>query len=1174
MTDRDRPAPLHGVSPELKAELQFEGLGEVDEIGRGGFGVVYRCREPSLQRTVAVKVLSSALDQEGYARFLREQRAMGQLSGHPNIVNVLRIGTTSTGRPFIVMQYHQRGSLDAAVRRRGPMAWGTAVRIAVKLAGALETAHRAGILHRDVKPGNVLLTDYEEPQLSDFGIARIAGGFETDTGTITGSPAFTAPEVLSGEPPTVASDVYGLGSTLFCLITGHAAFERRSGEQIIAQFLRIASESAPSLPAAGLPSDVRAAVESAMARDPDRRPSTAAEFGNQLREIERAHGLVVDEMALATGEDDARSAPIRSEPVGTVGYVPTGVHEGLGRDDSVGTRLRPPSALTKYRPPTPTRVLVVRTRLADRLQDAGRRRLILIHAPAGFGKSTLAAQWREILIDDGVVVAWLSVDADDNNVVWFLAHLVEAIRRVRTDLASDLGQVLEDRGNQAGRYVLTTLLNEIHDRGELLTVVVDDWHRVSDPETVAAMEFLLEHGCHHLQVMVTSRTQSGLPLSRMRVRDELVEVDSTALRFDIAESRQFLVDLGGLSLGQQAITDLCNSTEGWVAALQLASLSLRGREDPTEFIGHLSGRHRGIAEYLVENVLGTLEPDILDFMLATSVTERLCGDLAAELARVDNGQAFLEQIEERDLFLRALDDEREWFRYHHLFADFLRRRLERDHPERVAALHRTASRWFADHDLLSEAVDQSLAAGDQERAADLVDGLALIEHSQIASVLGLIDKLPATLVAGRPHLLIAAAWAHVLLHHHRAVIDQTFDALNVSLAALPDEEGPTTDLRVEAALVKGIADLFGDRIDGLLDLVSDCVARQKTLRPFALAAAANVASYEAIHRFQFDAARRWQEWAEPFHARTTGPFSAVYGYCFAGIAALEMLRIDEAERYFRRAYELARRSGGPRSYSTRLTSAMLGDLLYEQGHVDEAERLLDESYQLGSEGGVVDFVLVTYGTGARIKAIGGDLEAASRRLDEGAEIAAALSLPRLAARIENERARWGLRPTDRPPARREAAAAAASSTVNGILEMTAELDEDTAIRTLLNETTPHSALEALERASALATRVQSHRRPRAALRVGLLEVTARLAAYGEQDAAAALVPLAVRCAQLGLIRPLCDEGATLTQLVASLRERLVHNQWPSEWPTIDEPFLSAVLASAEQSDPPSSSPSK
>ncbi|RZL20704.1 MAG: protein kinase, partial [Rhodococcus sp. (in: high G+C Gram-positive bacteria)] len=823
MTDHDEPGPLDGFSSEIKAELESEGFVEVEEIGRGGFGVVYRCREPSLERTVAIKVLSSGLDREGYTRFLREQRAMGQLSGHPNIVNVLRIGVTSTGRPFIVMQYHQQGSLDEAVRRRGPMHWSAAIRIGVKLAGALETAHRAGILHRDVKPGNILLTDYEDPQLSDFGIARIAGGFETDTGTITGSPAFTAPEVLAGEPPTVASDVYGLGSTMFCLITGHAAFERHSGEQIIAQFLRIASESAPTMLAAGLPSDVREAVERAMARDPDRRPSTAADLGNQLREIERAHGLAVDEMALTAGED-AGSALIQPAP--TIGYVRTEVHRGPGDNDSV-SRLRPPSAMTKYRPPRSSRALVVRTRLAERLQDAGRRRLVLIHAPAGFGKSTLAAQWREVLIEDGVSVAWLSIDADDNNVVWFLAHLVEAIRHVRDDLASDLGQILEDRGSQASRYVLTTLIDEIHDIGEPLTVVVDDWHRVSNPETVAAMEFLLEHGCHHLQVIVASRTQTGLPLSRMRVQDELVEIDSTALRFNVAESGRFLVDLGGLSLEPQAIADLCDSTEGWVAALQLAVLSLRGREQPAEFIDNLSGRHRGIAEYLVENVLNTLEPDIVDFMLATSVTERLCGDLAARLAQVGNGQVLLEQIEDRDLFLRALDDERKWFRYHHLFADFLRRRLARDQPERVAALHREAALWFADHGLLSEAVDQSLAAGDEERAADLVDGMASIERSQLASALGLIDKLPITVVAGRPHLLIAAAWAHVLLHHERIIIDQTLDALNVSLAALPDEAGATADLRVEAALVKGIANLLGDHIDGLLDLVSDCVARER-----------------------------------------------------------------------------------------------------------------------------------------------------------------------------------------------------------------------------------------------------------------------------------------------------------------------------------------------------------
>src|SRR6185295_13493057 len=164
---------------------------------------------------------------------------MGRLSGHPHIVTIFQVGTTARGRPYIVMPCHDKGSLEALIRRHGPMDWSETLRIGVKLAGALEAAHRLGILHRDVKPGNILLTDYGEPALSDFGIARIAGGFETTAGVVTGSPAVTAPEVVTGEPPSAAADVYGLGATLFAAVTGHAAFERRSGEQVVAQFLRI-----------------------------------------------------------------------------------------------------------------------------------------------------------------------------------------------------------------------------------------------------------------------------------------------------------------------------------------------------------------------------------------------------------------------------------------------------------------------------------------------------------------------------------------------------------------------------------------------------------------------------------------------------------------------------------------------------------------------------------------------------------------------------------------------------------------------------------------------------------------------------------------------------------------------------------------------------------------------
>lgn len=258
---------------------------------------MYRVEQVSLHRTVAIKVIQSEVDLDDRDRFVREQHAMGVLSGHPHIVTILQSGITPSGRPYLVMPFHARGSLDSRLHNDGPVDWRTAVTIGIKVAGALEVAHRAGILHRDVKPANILLTDYAEPALSDFGIARVEGSFETSRSVITGSPAFSAPEVLQGQPPTVASDVYSLGATLFALVTGHAAFERRAGEYVVTQFLRIARDPVPDLRET-LPEDLCAAIEHAMARDPGDRPDTATDFGEELRRIQHRRALPVDSMAL------------------------------------------------------------------------------------------------------------------------------------------------------------------------------------------------------------------------------------------------------------------------------------------------------------------------------------------------------------------------------------------------------------------------------------------------------------------------------------------------------------------------------------------------------------------------------------------------------------------------------------------------------------------------------------------------------------------------------------------------------------------------------------------------------------------------------------------------------------------------------------------------------------
>jgi serine/threonine protein kinase/N-acetylneuraminic acid mutarotase len=299
-TDGSPPPTPSGIAAALAAA----GFVDAVEIGRGGAGVVYRCYQTALGRSVAIKVLASDLDEHSQERFLREGYAMGGLSGHPNIESILQVGVTEGGRPYIAMPYHAGGSLAQRLRRSGRVAWPDALRIGVKLCGALATAHAAGTLHRDIKPANVLVNDYGEPQLSDFGIARVAGGYETATGVFSGTIAYTAPEVLAGNPPTAVADVYSLGATIYALIAGNAAHERKSDEDLIAHYLRIGTTPVPDMRPEGIPTDVCAAIEKAMSHEPAERQPSAAEFGRELQLAQRHNGLIPDSMALTEASSE------------------------------------------------------------------------------------------------------------------------------------------------------------------------------------------------------------------------------------------------------------------------------------------------------------------------------------------------------------------------------------------------------------------------------------------------------------------------------------------------------------------------------------------------------------------------------------------------------------------------------------------------------------------------------------------------------------------------------------------------------------------------------------------------------------------------------------------------------------------------------------------------------
>ncbi|MFQ6394447.1 protein kinase domain-containing protein [Nocardia sp. KC 131] len=1146
-----------GLTSEFTTELDAAGFNDAVEIGRGGFGVVYRCSQAALDRTVAIKLLTADLDSENLERFVREQLAMGKMSGHPNIVSVFEVGATARGRPYIVMPYHPHGSLDARIHDHGPIGWQDVLHIGVKIAGALETAHRRGLLHRDVKPGNILLNEYGEPQLADFGIARLVGGFETTVGAVTGSPAFTAPEVLQGRTPDVTADVYSLASTLFCAGTGHAVFERRSGEQLVAQFLRITKQPIPDLSDAGLPADVTGAIEHAMSREISERPSSASEFGDTLREIQARYGLSPDEMPIPLAVEESGGQPPATIPTGSARRRTSGLHSAR--------IITPPVPAPRLRPPVPTRPLVERPRLIELLREGRDRRLAVIHGPTGFGKTTLAAQWCEDVIADGLAVAWLTVDDDDNNVVWFLSHLVESIRAVRPSLAQELGELLEENGNDAERFVLTSLINDIDRRGEHLVVVIDDWHRVSAPATTAALRFLIESCSPALRTVVASRNQTGLPMSSMRARDELVEIGPAALRFDVDEAYKFLVELGGFELDRGDVEDLTESTEGWVAALQLAALSLRGSDDPGALIGHLTGRHHAIGEFLAENVLDTLEPGTLDFMVATSITERTCGELAAALTGVADGQALLEQIEQQDLFLRRLDGG-PWFRYHHLFQEFLRQRLERDRPEQITELHRTASQWLAEHRHVSEAVDHALLAGDERRAVEIVerDGMSLLEYGQFASLIGLVGKLPATIIETHPRLQLDLAWANILLHR-AAPAERALRLAESTLDRGDFDEAVTAKLRAEAGVVHAVVTVRADVLAGVEDMLAPCLTHPNELPPYVVAIGANVAAFAAGYRYGFDAALRIQEWSAPYMRQNKGYYNKVIGLCFLGLAASRQLDITRAEQYFRRAMKVAKQSGGSHSYGARLAGSLLGELLYERGEIVDAERLLDEGYKLGPEAGVVDFKLARYVVGARIKALLGDRAAAIRRLNEGARVARSMSLPRLRAEVENERLRLGLPPNPETGPLPVIEYGDRRAPIDAIDEFTVLYEEFTAIRLLLTEASPKRTELACAWAQQWVDRLEAVDRPRELLEARRLLVACLAAADRTAAAKQLLATVTAQCAELGSVRYLLDGGPYVLAILAALREDQIAGHWRPGWPDIPADFLLAsVNADAAQ----------
>ncbi|MBA3636590.1 MAG: tetratricopeptide repeat protein [Rubrobacteraceae bacterium] len=652
-----------------------------------------------------------------------------------------------------------------------------------------------------------------------------------------------------------------------------------------------------------------------------------------------------------------------------------------------------PILTTKLYVPPPRPHAVLRPRLIARLDESLHRKLTLICAPAGFGKTTLLSEWVAACESPA---AWLSLDEGDNDPTRFLAYLVAALQTVAPDVGEGVLGVLQSPQPPPTEVILTTLLNKIATAPEDFVLVLDDYHVIDAEPVDDALAFLIEHLPPRMHLVVATREDPQLPLSRLRARGQLAELRATDLRFTSSEAAEFLEGVMGLDLSAQDIAALESSTEGWIAGLQLAALSMRGRKDATGFIESFTGSHRFVLDYLVEEVLQQQPDRVRTFLLQTSILERLSGPLCDAVTGQEDGRGMLEALERGNLFVVPLDDERRWYRYHHLFADVLQAHLMAEQPDSAPTLHRRASEWYEQHGSAADAIRHALAAEDFERAAGLVELAALVMlGSSQETLYRWLMALPDEVVRARPVLSVYYAFALLGRGGFEAVDARLRDAerwLDTSAETSERREAPSVDMVVvdEVAfrsLPGTIAVARAYHAGALGDVLSAANHARRALELLpeddhlwrgAAASLLGIAYWtlgdlEAAHR-SFAEGVAHQQMAG--HTR----FQIAGTYILADIRVAQG-RLHEAVRTYEQSLQLATEQGEP-VWGTAHLYVGLSELHRERGDLEAAKQHLLRSKELDEHGGLPETRYRWYVAMARIKEAQGDLDAALDLLDE------------------------------------------------------------------------------------------------------------------------------------------------------------------------------------------------
>jgi len=564
--------------------------------------------------------------------------------------------------------------------------------------------------------------------------------------------------------------------------------------------------------------------------------------------------------------------------------------------------------------------LVPRPQLIEQLNLTLQRKLTLISAPAGFGKTTLIGMW---LKQTNLSAAWYSLEDSDNEPLRFLEYLVAALQNIDQSLGRKTQALLWRGQPPTFDQLLTVLLNEILEYKNEIAIVLDDFHHINSLVIQDGLDTLLNHLPPNVHLIVLTRSDPALPISRLRSLGQLVELRTAQLRFSPQEVRNFLTGLEKLDLDPQQINMLDQRTEGWVSGLQLAALSLQDRntESTAAFITSFSGSHRYIMDYLLEEVLLQQSPDLRRFMLQTSILTRFNASLCDAITGQSNSQELIERLERQNLFVFSLDDEKRWYRFHALFADLLQKHLHQSGIEEIQDLHLKASYWHQTHGSLNDAIDHALHAGRSERAADLIElntmnGFAQGEFYPFQYWL---EKIPSALVSKRPLLCIAAAWVEIWTSSHSISRgDKWIQQAKTALSAIdPDAKPAWYDLQTG-----------GKNFDLTIHQIADSYQT----------------AYEAITvALRSEPNQSWIDKAKDALEIIPDELHVLRGMVFAqqGISQMAIGNLQAAIQAFDEAQHLGRSGGN--NYGALLATYIQAGIVRLNGELDHAESLLRQA---------------------------------------------------------------------------------------------------------------------------------------------------------------------------------------------------------------------------------------